>query len=187
MNKLKNNIFFLLLLLCFSCEKHNSDDIKSIYVLYYNYRFKAIADIHCDEIVKRKPTYDTLSIYGSKEVMIDDHGVLDTTLRERKLLNEIKDELARLKPDSIKYFDARISCKITYYNGKNDYLFIGGEYPSDLLYNGQRQKNNRLVFLIKNNIHYYHWLGNESLIRQPELNDRSLKRNSVANRLGFKW
>lgn len=136
----------MLLLLCYSCEKHNNDDIKSIYVLFYNYRFKAIADIQCDAIVKRTPTYDTLPIYGSKDVMIDDHGVLDTTLRDRKLLNEIKDELARLKPDSIKEFDARISCKITYYNGKNDYLFIGGEYPSNLLYNGQRKKITDLFF-----------------------------------------
>jgi hypothetical protein len=153
----------------------------------------ATADINCDEIKKCNPTYNTMFVLGLKgdtiSNVIDDHGVLDTTITDRKLLNDIKIELAKLKPDtSVISFDARISCLITYYSGKKEHLCIGSQYPSTLSYNGYHQKrNNKLVFLIKKSIQYYHWMGKKNLAKQVELNDKSIVRDSVVNQYGFKW
>jgi len=193
MNKLKTNGFILLIIFLFSCNNHNNNDIKSIYVLYYNYTFMATANINCDEIKKYSPTYNRMFVLGLKgdtiNDVIDDHGVLDTTITDRKLLNEIKIELGKLKPDtSVISFDARVSCLITYYSGKKEHLCIGGQYPNALSYNGSHQKgNNKLVYLIKKNIQYYHWMGEENLVKQVELNDKFIVRDSIVNQYGFKW
>ena len=102
-NNLKTNGFILLVIFLFSCNNHNND-IKSIYVLYYNYTFMATANINCDEIKKCNPTYNRMFVLGIKgdtiSDVIDNHGVLDTTITDRKLLNEIKTELGKLKPDN---------------------------------------------------------------------------------------
>ena len=181
-----------MIIFLFSCS-HNSNDIKSIYVLFYNYPFMAIADQDCDKIEKCNPNFNKMIIYGpggdSLGVVVNDSGVLDTTLTDRKLLNEIKIEIDKLKPDtSITSFDARISCLITYSNGKKDRLCIGGKYPCALLYKGYPQKdNNKLVYMIKKNIRYYYWMGQKSLVQQVELNDKLIKRDSVVNQYGIKW
>ena len=180
-------LIFLLLIVC-GCDKKNDTNIKSIYVLYYNYSFEPMIPIDCDKIKKKLPSKKKENHYSG--ISIRRGGVLEKTIKSKKLLKEIENEIVKLQPDtSIDYIDARISCFIRYKDGREDRLCIGGYFANDIFYNGQCQiQNNKLLFLIKNAVNYYSWMDGEKYLKyQDELNDKSLIRDSVEDRSGKKY
>jgi len=189
-----NKVIIILLLALFFVSGKDNTEIKSIHVLYCNYIYIGETDRDCNGLKKRIPTMKRDIIYDQKGdsvgVLIDDHGVLDSTLTDPILLKKIKVEIDKLKEDtSIIYpVDARISCVITYWGGREEKICIGGRMASGIYYNGQPQKrNNRLLFLIKKNIGYYYWIDKRYLSGEGELNDRSIKRDSIVNKYGEKY
>ena len=178
---------FLLLIVC-ACDKKNDTNIKSIYVLYYNYSFEPMIPIDCDKIKKKLPSIKKENHYLG--ISIRRGGVLEKTIKSKKILKQIENEIVKLQPDtSIDCIDARISCFIKYKDGKEDRLCIGWYLANRIYYNGQFQKqNNKLLFLIKNAIKYYSWMDGEKYLKyQDELNDKSLIRDSVEDRSGNKY
>ena len=178
---------FLLLIVC-GCDKKNDTNIKSIYVLYYNYSFERVNSVDCDEIKKKLPSFKKDESY--MQTALNRLGVLEKTIKNKKLLKEIEDEIVKLQPDtSFDYIDARISCFIKYIDGREDRLCIGGYFANDIFYNGQCQiQNNKLLFLIKNAVKYYSWMDGEKYLKyQDELNDKSIIRDSVEDGSGKKY
>ena len=122
--------------------------------------------------------------------MYHNNGVLDTTLTDPKLLENIKSEINKLKKDTgyNSPVDARISCEITYFGGRKERICLSGMIANVIYYNGEPQKkNNRLLFLIKKNIGYYYWIDKRYLECEDELNDQTIKRDSIVNKFGFKY
>jgi len=177
-----------------SCTKQNENVIESIYILYYNYSFDPIVPIKCSDMKKSLPSMTESTLFNEKGdsigVIVDNRGILDTTLTNPLLLKNITDELKNLRPnDSIEFeADARISCTIKYKNGKKERLCIGGVLADCIDYCGIPQnKNNRLLYLIKSSIGYYSWIGDKELKSFEELHDCSFKRDSVVGHSGRKF
>ena len=154
-------------------------DIKSISVLFYNTLFLEKYLISCDDI--------KLSVPDFKQNHV---GVLDATIDDSKVLGEIKEQLSTLRPSDKNYLiDARITATIKYKNGKQDQLCIGQMEGNTIFLNGVMQEpNNRLLYLIKNNIGYYPWMIGEGLLNMVELQDQSfLKEPFVSSEYYKTW
>jgi hypothetical protein len=143
---------------------------------------------------KKIPTMKKEIVYNQKGdsvgVLIDSQGILDTILTDPVLLSKIKSVINKLEKDtSINYpVDARISCVITYKDGKKERICIGGQFATVIYYNELPQKkNNSLLFLIKKNIKYYYWMDKRELNEEDELNDKSIKRDNILNKFGEKY
>ena len=160
-----SSIMMALFLICCSSAQ-NKDEIESIYILYYNYSFASDFPTNCDQIKvginKEIPQIRTSFVINNHGDTINHqvnyYGVLDTTITDPLALKDIANELKNLQADSANNysFDARISCFIKYKNKKEERLCIGGEFTDGILYNGTVQKtNNKLLYLIKQNIDYY--------------------------------
>jgi hypothetical protein len=178
-------ITILFLFTMCSCDKKEDRSIKSIYVLYYNYCFEAPLAIDCNGITKRTPSMKKGKT--DLETALNRMGVLDCYIENKIILKDINEEIRRLRKDTTrKVADARISCLIRYYSGKEEKLCISGYFAEDIFYNGQFQKqNNKLLFLIKNSIKYYSWMnGNNYLRFQEELKDKSINRSFVKDIFG---
>ncbi|MBP1631249.1 MAG: hypothetical protein H6Q15_2142 [Bacteroidetes bacterium] len=187
-------ILFLCTCCCISCKKHNENSIESIYVLYYNYTFDPIVPIICSDMKKNIPPMTESKIFNERGdsvgTIVNNRGILDTTLTDLSLLENIAIELKNLRPnDSIMFdADARISCTIKYRSGKKERLCIGGVLADCIDYCGIPQnKNNRLLYLIKSSIGYYSWIGDKELKSFDELHDCSFKRDSVVGHSGRKF
>jgi hypothetical protein len=168
-------------------------NIKSIYVLFFNYSFNTVIAVDCDEIEKKIPSMEKTEIADEKGIvigsMIDYQGVLDSTITNIFTLHEIEQELKKLKvaSDSLPCcVDARISCLIKYKDGQEDKLCIGGYSVDFIEYNGisQEPPYNKLLYLIKNSIGYYSWMGDRMLEYSSELQDKSFQRDSVKGHSG---
>lgn len=188
-----SSIMMTLFLVCCNSAQ-NKDEIESIYVLFYNSTFTTDIAIDCDQIKKNIPPMDTTLVVNqhgdSIGIMVNNYGVLDAIMTNPVVLKDIANELRNLQADSASNysFDARISCFIKYKNKKEERLCIGGEFTDDILYNGMRQKtNNKLLYLIKQNIGYYSWIDDRFLEYYYELQDKSFKRDSVVGYFGRKF
>ena len=186
-----SSILFLFLLS--GCKRQNEIPIESIYALFFNYSFERVNAVNCNEIEKDVPSMKRITVFNDANDSIgyiaDNHGVLDTMLTNSFVLKEIANELKKLKPDSVNYpIDARIACVIKYKNGKEEQLCIGGYFADCIEYCGVNQKqNNKLLYLIKKNIGYYSWMGDQILEYSEELQDNSFKRDSIIGYSGRKF
>lgn len=184
-----------LVLVLVSCSNRlsNKTDIQSIYFLYFNHSFSNIKSVDCCDIKKKCPTIVAFPILNesgdSCGVIIDNHGVIDTTIVDTLILMQFKNELCKLHPDPSNYpIDARISCIIRYKNKKEERICIGGYFADGIEYNGIRQeRNNKLLYLIKKYSGYYFWMGDRILEYSVELQDKSFQRDSVTGYSGRKF
>ena len=189
-----NKVITIFISILFFTSCNEKTEIESIHVLYYNYRFLGEVYKDCNKMKKKIPTMKKEVVYNqngdSVGVLIDSQGVLDTMLTDPIILKKIKFEIKKLEKDtSINYpVDARISCVITYKGGQKERLCIGGQFATEIYYNGQPQKkNNSLLFLIKSSIKYYYWMDKRELDVEDELNDKSIKRDIIINKFGEKY
>lgn len=134
-------------------EKDSCDcNIDSITVLYYNFSFTSIKAIRCNDIVKTRIA----------DFRYDNEGIYDAKITDCDILSEIEKEITSLYPDTLQYpLEARISVNIYFKDRNIKHLCMNDNSPNDLYINDVRQVvNNRLIFLIKNNIGYYSWFDN---------------------------
>jgi hypothetical protein len=181
------------LLFSIGCNIQNKTELESIHVLFYNYSFESFLPVNCNDIVKNISSMK-ISVVTNEEgdsvgIIVDNQGVLDTTIVNSSVLKEIADELKNLKPESVNYsIDARISCIVKYKGGKEERLCIGGYLADCIEYRDVNQKtNNRLLYLIKKNIGYYFWMGDNILEYSEELQDKTFKRDSIVGHSGRKF
>lgn len=166
----------------FSCntkdKKENNQDVtsstiiedsplKSISALYYNYLHTTKGMIYPEDLKLRVPTFTT-----------DDYiGILDAEITDTLVLDKINDLVKQLEIDSSRlnsWRDARIVALLNYENGKQDTLSIEGSLPDNIYLNGIAHKpDNRLIYLIKNNIGFYPWFIGDKLYDMKELQDNS--------------
>jgi len=186
-------IILSLLYACCSCNKKIETSIDSIYVLFYNYSFEGIIPIGCDEITKTSSTMTEFVIVDaqgdSTGAFLNYQGVLDTTITDRSVLSAIEYELNTSKKDTlINLMDARISCFIRYKDGREERLCIGGYWAEYVAYNNCVVVTaNKLLFLIKNAIGYYSWMGDNILNYSYELKDSTILRDSIIGYSGKKY
>ncbi|MFT3995756.1 MAG: hypothetical protein QM660_15710 [Dysgonomonas sp.] len=193
---MKKNIYYVMFGLVLFCScKNTKPEIESIRIAYYNYIFETSESINCDDIkVTTLPSFENILVYDSKkkdsivESYIDYQAIFDTIITNSILLKKIEDELILLKTnDSLKSIDSRISATILYKNGKEEKLCIGGIFTNVILYNGQIQEtNNKLLYLIKNNIGYYNWISTEDIEYMDELNDTSFEKEPFVESTYYK-
>lgn len=162
-------VFVLIIVSCNNSTKqrltisNNSSHIDSITALFFNYDLDGVRNIRCDELQKNIPNF---------EVKTDEYkeGILDALITDSNVLKEIQYELSKTKPlkDKI-YLDTRIAFKVYYKNGSVDNLCTNGKlfFLNDV----PLQKNNRLMYILKNNIGYYSWFGGLSQKYMDELKD----------------
>lgn len=158
-----------------------NDQIDSIYVSYYNYIFETVNAIDCENIkvkdsamVKRGVIPNVSFDPSTGLYQFTWGGVLDTTITNPHILNEIDTEIHSLQvlDSSLCCVDARISCLIYYKNGTVKKLCIGGYFADMIQFDGYiRQDNNKLLYLIKKNINYYFHIDDEILEYMKELKD----------------
>jgi len=195
-------LYFASLFFMSGCKNNKQPNDENIYtsiekinVLFYNYLFESPMSISCNSIKKEISSMDTIYVYDydtntlSGEFRIDNQGVFEVELTEAILLKEIEKELLKLSPaDSTSTFDARISCMVKYKNGKCQKLCIGGYFSEDISYQEINQKrNNRLLYLIKNNIGYYSWMSRSKYIYMKELQDVTFKREAIIDYKDVKY
>lgn len=178
-----------LLYILVGCQKQPSaSSIEYIHIEYYNYLFESPVSIGCEEIKKTiVPDFEKTFIYDSAnpsiviDSMINYQTVLDTIIKDQILLKKIETEINKLKCDTLgNDIDARISVSIKYKDGTEEKICIGGYYSEQILYKGKLQlQNNRLLFLIKNNIGYYKWMPKKDMLYMDELNDTTFIRKPI--------
>ena len=158
-------IGFINLFLFISCTSNSNKsilvtcNIDSISVVYFNYNFVSSKSIDCNNILTAKtPTMEE-----------DGLGLLDATFYDESILKEICEELKLLEPSKNQYpLDTRLAVKI-YKKNKIEYLCSDGYrlFKDGVLLS----KNNRLLYLLKNNAGYYSWFKEEELMEMDELSD----------------
>jgi len=189
MKKLNLILLFLFVFSAISCYSSNKKIsnkhilIQSINVVFYAYSFETRFPIKCNDI---KPKKGKTFKSEDGRFLFKDGSILDTTIRDVKVLHEIGKELKRLHHVSgFPIMDARICCRIKYTNGKIEKLFISGYFTEEIFYKNIRcNSNNHLLFLIKNSIGYYSWMNDNIMNNENELRDSSFKRDSVAGHSG---
>jgi len=154
------SLFCILLISLLSCKRNNNNfitasncdsDIDSITVLYFNHTFNRVKALKCEEL---------------NEKLIPDFqhshtGVLDAKIMDCSVLKEIGKEIQSLTPDTLQTLpDIRIAANIYYNDGSIKRICMAYSL-NDIFVDGVKQvTNNRLIFLIKNNIGYYSWFEN---------------------------
>jgi hypothetical protein len=146
----------------------SDSSIDSIFVLYYNSLFQPFMGVKSEEI-------NTIYIpdFENKE-----DGILDATIKDCKILTEIEHEILKLKPSKEASFeDVRIKATIYYKNGATKLICLNNWLSTSIFLDGfMQESNNRLLYLIKNNIGYYSWFGEPILKYMDELQDTTFVR-----------
>lgn len=145
-----------------------SDSLIAVNALYFNSNYQSKAMYKWDMIKLDIPSFKN----GKNS------GVLDATIEKPETIYEIQKLVESLETDSSKLDflpDYRIAVTLQYKNGKIERLGISHPPKLDLIFlNDIPQKtNNRLLYVIKNNIGLYSWLIGDALYEQPELQDNS--------------
>lgn len=193
---MKHLIIILFTFLLVACKNKQSVEliqnditkIDSIEVLYYNTtEMERINPLGCDEIVYKG---------GVKPVKFTSEGievpresvVLDTTIMNKKVLQEIEIELSKMKKSNWDNMDARTKCYIHFKNGTIDSLCLDYS-PTLACYNGQSvELTNKFVYLLRENCGFYKWIGiSRGLEYCDELNDKTFKREKVESITGEKY
>ena len=193
--KISWSIMFIFSVCSFGCTRQNENAIESIDVLFYNCTYKNtyfLLDYY--DMKTELPAIYKSAVYNeegdSVGIKFKVRRVLNLTLTDPSVIQNITNELNNLKPSELTNYDvdARISCTIKYKNGKKERLNIGGFKTDSIEYCGIPQKqNNKLLYLIKKNIDYYLWMDDYILKDFVELHDLSFKRDSVIGRSGRKF
>lgn len=178
--KYKNRKYILMLLVFFSffsCVQNNKKPKENRYVItidsitsfFYNCGINTIEAITCEELANAKMTFNFKKGRA--------YGVIKAKITDRETLKKIENEISLLKPDTVDYpMDVRIAINIFYSNGDTAQICMNGHSPNILYLNGRQQMtNNRLIFLIKNNIGYYSWIHSNEI----ELKDTSAAKESI--------
>jgi hypothetical protein len=193
LNHCKFNIILgAILMIITSCSKKDGN-IESINVLYYNYLFETPASIDCDKIKKDIPSFKNIPILSQEGDSIegyiaDNHGVLDTLIVDKKVLNEIENEIENAEWNIYPMGDTRISCSVNYKDGTKRKICICGFYSDELKCGNKMMKNsNRLLFIIKNSVGYYHWIHYDMLKYFDELNDTTFIREKIKSYEGKEY
>ena len=193
---MKKHIIILVFAIFFvSCQGKNEKTIESIEVLYYNYFFDRVIAVSCDEIVYDPPTNDTVTVfhYGSEmtdsiiEQYINYQGVLDTTITDKKVLQEIAHELKLAKKTKDYGIDARMKCYIKYTNGSIDSLCLADPPTYGYYNNKPKTFTNKFAYLIRKNSGFYWWIGADYMKYLDELNDTTFVREKVKSRWGGEY
>ncbi|MDR3339242.1 MAG: hypothetical protein LBT25_03940 [Candidatus Symbiothrix sp.] len=183
---MKKYLILVFTVLFFSCVEKQKTPIESINVLYYNYIFEPMISVTCDEIVYRSPKNDTIYIEGD-EYWIDDGGILDTIITDKKVLEGIENELKKTKKRKDYGIDARMKCYINFKDGNIDTICIDSS-PVCGYYNGKSmQFTNKFAYLIRKNCGFYEWFVPEMLQYFDELNDTTYVREKIKTRWGDEY
>lgn len=142
----------------------NERKIDSVSVYFYNYIRQDEKAVGCGEI----------QITGSENDELN-RTVLSCKLTDTPLLDVIASRIDSLRPSaSSAAEDIRISAKISYNNNTSSMLCIGGMYSDLIFLDGILQEtDNKLLFMLKNNIGYYPWMIGDALMNMSELKDNS--------------
>lgn len=143
------------------------DSISAIDVLYYNALIIKKSMIAWDDIKPDIPPFK----------QGQNIGVLDAHINNPKVISEIQQLVESLQPatDNVALPDYRIAVTLRYKSGKTQRLGLTDYRSLHLIYldDVAQQTNNRLLYLIKNNIGLYPWLIGDDLAQQSELYDNS--------------
>ena len=143
------------------------DSIVEAAALYCNTSFMSKAMIGWDDVRLYIPSFE-----NGQNI-----GVLDALITQPKVIIEIQQLVESLQPatDSICMPDYRIAVTLKYKSGKTVRLGITDPRSVHQIYINDiaQQTNNRLLYLIKNNIGLYPWLIGNNLAQQSELYDNS--------------
>lgn len=147
--------------------ENKPDSIIEAAALYYNTSFMNKAMIGWEDIQLDIPSFD-----DGQSI-----GVLDALITNPKVIEEMQQLIEALQPatDSLSLPDYRIAVTLKYKSGKTQRLGITDSHSVHQIYLNDvaQQTNNRLLYLIKNNIGFYPWLIGDNLAQQSELYDNS--------------
>jgi hypothetical protein len=178
-------LFFAILL--FSCQQKQEKEIDSINVWYYTNIFETADAIACDKIVPTPIEYDTLGNEAGEIEFILQHGILDTAIVDKNVLQEIAHEIPRFKKEKDYGIDARMKCYINFSNGHTDSLCIS-DNPTYGYYNGKPTRlTNKFVYLIRKNCGFYQWIYTRAVRDFEELNDTTFVREKVKSSTGEEY
>lgn len=146
-------------------ETKTADSITLIKALYFNYPFADSKLYKWTDLEKSIPDFAK----GKKE------GILDAEINNPDALNKIftliKDSKTATSNNPI---NTRIAITIYYNNGTKDTMVIGDSNTNTIFINEtQLESNNRLLYLIKNNMGYYSWMLGTDMSDLKELYDNS--------------
>ena len=170
-------------ILFFSCQQEKV--IESIDVIYYNYLFESILAVDCNEIIPTPIEYDTFLV-GEVKVILQ-YGILDTTIVDKNILQEIANEMPFFKKEEDYGMDARMKCYINFTNGNTDSLCIS-QNPTYGYYNDKPIRlTNKFVYLIRKNSGFYKWIYTRGVQSFEELNDTTFVREKVISSAGEEY
>jgi len=186
---MKKYILLVFTIFFIACQQKDEKIINSLQVLYYNGIFERVTAVSCDEIAYTPLKKDALSIKVSEDgsYVPKEAVILDTTLTDRKVLQEIQLELKKCKIVNDEYDDVRMKCYFFYKNGQKDSLCIGN-ITNYGIYNNQSIKlTNKFVYLIRENCGFYKWVGVDNMKYFDELNDSTFARKKVKSQSGEEY
>ena len=176
-------IFFI------SCQQKNEKIINSIEVLYYNGIFERVISVACDEIVYIPLKKNALIAEFTEDgdFVIKPCVILDTILTDKKILQEILNELKFTKNTKDYGVDARMKCYINFTDNSIDSLCLGAP-PTYGYYNGKSMRfTNKFAYLLRKNCGFYKWIGVDQMQYFDELNDSTFVREKVISRWGKEY
>lgn len=106
-------------------------------------------------------------------------GRLDASVIASKYLMQIDTLISNLHPSEVQQpVDARIRLTVVRGEAAADTICIGGRYATRIYLNGKlQQPDNRLLFLLKNQIGYYPWFIGDAMTHMSELTDDSFMKS----------
>jgi len=185
---MKKFIFLIFVIILASCHQKQENIIEYIEVLYYNtFIIHTEIDVGCDEIVF-DPTKISVTEYTEDGYEIPrDAYIVDTIITDKKVLQEIANELKLAKKSKDYGMDARMKCFIKYTDGRIDSLCLLA--PPTYGYFNEKPVvfTNRFSYLIRKACGYYEWIGIDMLLYHDELNDKTFVREKVRSISGEEY
>ncbi len=173
--------------LFFSCQKQEKV-IDSIKVWYYNGIFERPVGVGCDEIIYKSEKVDTLDVLTEDGLYLSKQAViLETVITDKKVLQEIKEELKLARKTKDFGMDARTKCFIQYTNGSIDTLCLEEDLTYGYYNNKVKRFTNKFAYLIRKNSGFYWWIGVDYMKYFDELNDTSFVREKIQSRYGGEY
>lgn len=151
--------------------------VKGLSALYYNYVINDVKPRSLEILQRNIPRFE-------KETQ----GILDAHITDETKLSKISNLLETLQPSMQQNpVDARILIRISYTDGTEDTVCMGGRYTNRIFLNGvQQATNNKVLFHLKNYIGFYPWLIGDDLFRMSEMKDNSFMKEPFVSTQHYK-
>ena len=180
-------ILFIIFFLFIACQQKQERIIESVEVLYYNGIFERIIPVGCDEIICNPLKMPHLVFLEDGTQVPQEAYILDTIITNKKILQEIDNELKLTKHTKDCGVDARMKCYIKFTDGSIDSLCLDAPPTYGYFNEKPTRFTNKFAFLIRKNCGFYKWIGYDYMKYLEELNDSTFVREKVISIWGEEY